>query len=76
MAFYALANKACTTMHHANLPMEIQYHLFGKIFTTVTLLDGVTVIEINGKHASQMNISLEKCHGLHTVCAQWEKWVQ
>ena len=45
-------------------------------FTTVTLLDGVTVIEINGKHASQMNISLEKCHGLHTVCAQWEKWVQ
>ena len=26
--------------------------LFGKIFTTVTLLDGLTVIEINGKHVS------------------------
>ena len=52
VAFYALANKAHTTMHHANLPMEMQYHLFGEIFTTVTLLDGLTVIEINGKCAS------------------------
>ena len=49
VAFYTLANKAHATMHHANLPMEMQYCLFGKNFTTVTLLDGLTVIEINGK---------------------------
>ena len=47
-------------MHHANLPMEMQYHLFGEIFTTVTLLDGLIVIELNGKCATGMNISLGK----------------
>ena len=26
-------------MHHANLPMEMHYRLFGEIFTTVTMLD-------------------------------------
>ena len=38
-------------MHHANLPMEMQYHLFGEIFTTVTFLDGLILLELNGKHA-------------------------
>ena len=32
-------------MHHENLPMEMWYHLFGEFFITVTLLDGLTVIE-------------------------------
>ena len=53
VAFYALTNKMCATMHHANLPMEMWYQLFGEIFTTVTLLDGLTVIESNGKSASR-----------------------
>ena len=52
VGFYALANKAHATMHHANLPMEMWYCLFGEVFTTVTFLDGLTVIELNGKHAS------------------------
>ena len=52
MAFYALANMACTTIHHVNLPMDMWYRLFSNIFTTVTLLDGLTVIEIKGKHVS------------------------
>ena len=52
VGFYALANNACATMPHANLPMEMRYCLFGKSFTTVTLLDGLTIIELNGKHAS------------------------
>ena len=55
VGFYALANKAHATMHHVNLPMEMQYRLFGESFTTVTLLDGLTVIEWNGKHTSQYN---------------------
>ena len=49
VGFHALANKACATIHHSNLPMEMQYLLFGEIFATVTLLDGLTVIELNGK---------------------------
>ena len=52
VAFYAQANKACTTMHHTNLPMEIWYRLFSESFATVTLLDRLTVIEISGKHVS------------------------
>ena len=53
VGFYALANNVCATMHHANLPMEMLYHVFGGIFTTVTFLDGLTVIELDGKHMSE-----------------------
>ena len=52
VGFYVLANKAHATMCHANLLMEMQYHLFGESFTTVTFLDGLTVIELDGKHTS------------------------
>ena len=48
VAFYALANKARAAMHHANLPMEMRFRLFGEIFTTITLLDGLTIIEVDG----------------------------
>ena len=40
-------------MHHANLPMEMHYQLFGEIFTTITMLDGLTIVEINGHKKSQ-----------------------
>ena len=43
-------------MHHANLPIEMWYHLFGEIFTTVTLLDSLTVIEINKNVCHSTNI--------------------
>ena len=43
VGFCALANKACASMH-------TWYQLFGEIFTTATLLDGLTVSELNGKH--------------------------
>ena len=45
VAFYALASKAHATMHHTN-------QLFGEIFTTVTMLDGLTIIELSGKCAT------------------------
>ena len=48
VAFYALANKARAAMHQANLPMEMRFRLFGEIFTTITLLDGLTIIEVDG----------------------------
>ena len=48
VAFYALANKARAAMHHANLPMEMRFRLFGEIFTTITMLDGLTITEVDG----------------------------
>ena len=74
--FYALANKACATMHYMNLLMEMRYQLFGEIFTTVTLLDCLTVIKLNGKHASQYKHFLEKHQVLLKICTLWEKLVQ
>ena len=52
VGFYALVNKSHATIHHANLPMKMQYQLFREIFITVTLLDSLTVIESYGKHVS------------------------
>ena len=58
-------------MHHVNLPMEMQYQLFGGIFTTVTVVDGLTVIELNGKHMACYNHFFGEMPGfdlnLHTV---------
>ena len=53
VAFYALANKARAAMHQANLPMEMRFRLFGEIFTTITLLDGLTIIEVDGLKQSR-----------------------
>ena len=51
--FYALANKARPAMHHANLPMEMCYRLFGESFTTITILDGLTIIHVDGHKKSR-----------------------
>ena len=53
VAFYALANKARAAMHQANLPMEMRFRLFGEILTTITLLDGLRIIEVDGLKQSQ-----------------------
>ena len=47
------------------------YHLFGEIFATATLLDGLTAIELTGRHASQyehfLGETLRFVHSLHTM---------
>ena len=73
VAFYTLTNKVRTTMHHANLPMEMWYQLLGESFATVTLLDGLTVIELHGKGTS---IFLEKLQGLCEIFTWYGKLVQ
>ena len=40
-------------MDQANLPMEMRFQLFGEIFTTITLLDGLTIIEVDGLKKSR-----------------------
>ena len=52
VAFCALANKAQVAMHHVNLPMEMHYQLFGEIFTTITMLDRLNIVEVNGHKKS------------------------
>ena len=42
--FYALTNKAHATMHHMNLPMEMEYQLFGEIFTDIITGKLVTAV--------------------------------
>ena len=66
VAFYALANKARVAMHHANLPMEMRFQLFGEIFTTITMLDGLTTTEVDGlkqswyEHVFKKNLKFVK----------------
>ena len=60
VAFYALANKARAAMHQANLPMEMRFWLFGEIFTTITLLDGLTIIEVDGLKQSRYEYIFKK----------------
>ena len=40
-------------MHHENLPMEMQFQLLGEIFTTITMLDGLTITQVDGLKQSQ-----------------------
>ena len=58
-------------MHHANLPMEMSHQLYGEIFTIVTMLDGLTIIELSGKHAMHYKHFFGEMPGfaqnLHTV---------
>ena len=76
VAFYALANKVCATMHHANLPMEMRCCLFGEIFTTVTLLDVLTVIKWNGKCTNRYEHFFGELQSLHTAYMLLVKQVQ
>ena len=36
-----------------NLPMEMQFRLFGENFTTITMLDGLTITEVDGLRQSR-----------------------
>jgi hypothetical protein len=44
-----VANRARALMVQANIPYEVRYRLFRKAYKTAALLDGFTVIEIQGK---------------------------
>jgi hypothetical protein len=39
-------------MHRANIPLTLRYKLWREAFKTVTMLDGLMVIEIEGVHAT------------------------
>jgi hypothetical protein len=47
--FAHLANLGRALMYHAHVPLKWRYKLFTKAFKTATLLDGLHVIELDGK---------------------------
>ena len=40
-------------LHRANIPTEVRYKLWKEAFKTVTLLDGLAVIALEGKTATR-----------------------
>ena len=50
-AFVTIGNKGRVLMIRSNVPYEKGFKLFREAFVTATLLDGLTVITIDGKKA-------------------------
>ena len=48
-----LANHVRAMMHHAHVPMEYRYKLFRDCYETAAILDGLMIVEVNGKFASR-----------------------
>ena len=53
VGFATLANRGRAMMHRANVPEAARYKVWREAFGTATLLDGLLLIEIDGKMASR-----------------------
>jgi hypothetical protein len=53
LGFATLGNKGRALMVKANIPEKYRYHLFREAFCTATDLDGLVVIEVNGKRETR-----------------------
>jgi hypothetical protein len=49
LGFTVLYNRGRSMMHRANIPKEVRYKVFPKVFETATLLDGLTICTIDGE---------------------------
>ena len=65
LALASIANKGRTIMTAANVPMKIRYKVWIKAFEHATNLDGLAVIEVNGKTANRYE----------HWCGKLPKWV-
>jgi len=54
LAFATLASCGRALMHAANIPMAIQYLVWHEAFKMATLLDGLSMIELDGKSAMRV----------------------
>ena len=59
------ANRVRAMMHHAHVPMEYCYKLFRDCYETAAILDGLMIVEVNGKKASRF----EHFAGKNPKCA-------
>jgi hypothetical protein len=53
LVFATLGNKGRAYMVKANIPEKYRYHFFREAFCTATDLDGLVVIEVNGKRETR-----------------------
>ena len=53
VGFATLMGRSRALMYQANVPQEIRYKVVKEVVKTATLLDGLTVIEIDGKKATR-----------------------
>jgi hypothetical protein len=53
LGFTILANRGRALMARAYVPMKIRYKIWKEAFQTATLLDGLTVMTIDGKKANR-----------------------
>ena len=60
-----LANRVRAMMHHANVPAEYRFKLFRDCYETAALLDGLMMVEVEGKLASHF----EHFAGKNPKCA-------
>jgi hypothetical protein len=52
LAFATIANRGRTLMVHANIPLKLRYKFCAEVFKVATLLDGFSIVAINGKSQS------------------------
>ena len=57
LGFATLSNRGRAVLFHAKVPKSIRYLLRSEAFATVTLIDGLVILTINGKEATRY----EKC---------------
>jgi hypothetical protein len=48
LGFTVLINRGRAMMHRANIPKDIRYKVFPRVFETATLLDGLVICTIDG----------------------------
>jgi hypothetical protein len=48
LGFAIIANRGRALMHKANIPELVRYKVWREAFQTATLLDGLTIVELNG----------------------------
>jgi hypothetical protein len=53
LGFATLANRGRAMMNQANLPLNVCYKVFKEAFTTVTYLDGLMLVKVQGKDATR-----------------------
>jgi hypothetical protein len=53
LGFAVIGNKGRALLIRANVPFKYRFHLFREAFKTATDLDGLIIIELNGKRATR-----------------------
>jgi hypothetical protein len=69
MGIYVIINSIRALLIRANISFQYQFHLFRDAFKTATYIDGLIVVEVNGKIASRY----EHFYGVHPP---WEKFLK